>query len=125
MIDEFVRVEHPRGLGIGDSSFIGRGALIHAGGDVRIGRDVLIGPGVKIWSVDHVFSSRDIPIRLQGHEPAPVRIGDDAWLGVDCIVLKGVSIGLGAVIGAGSVVTKDIPDYAIAVGVPARVVGSR
>jgi acetyltransferase-like isoleucine patch superfamily enzyme len=55
----------------------------------------------------------------------PIRIGDGAWLGTGCIVLDGVSIGRGAVVGAGAVVTKDVPDWAIVVGVPARQVGTR
>ena len=125
MIDEFVRIDKPERLEIGDSSFVGRSAFIHAGGGVRIGRDVLIGPGVKVWSVDHCFSERMVPIRQQGHEFAQVVIGDDVWIGVDSVILKGVTVGHGAVVGAGSVVTKDVEAFGIVGGVPARVIGSR
>lgn len=124
-IDEFVRVDKPNRLQIGDETFIGRGTFIHAGGGVQIGANVLIGPYVKIWSADHCFADRSKPINEQGHEFAPIVIDDDVWLGVDCIILKGVTIGRGAVVGAGSVVTKDIPPYAVVVGVPAQVIGSR
>ena len=109
-IDEFVRIDRAEGLEIGDSSFIGRGAFIHAGGGVTIGCDVLVGPGVKIWSADHCFGDRARPIRTQGHRFAPVVIEDDVWLGVDCIVLKGVVIGRGAVVGAGALVTRTSTD---------------
>jgi len=125
MIEELVRIDKPERLEIGPESFIGRGAFIHAGGGVKIGRDVLIGPGVKIWSADHCFADRARPIRKQGHEFAEVVIGDDAWIGVDSVILKGVSVGPGAVVGAGSVVTKNVEAFKIVGGVPARVIGAR
>ena len=108
---------------IGNNSFIGRGTFINAAGGVRIGSDVLIGPGVKIWSADHQFSSREIPIRAQGHSVSPVVIGDDVWIGVNSVILRGATIGKGAVIAAGSVVTKDIAEFQIATSVPAKVIG--
>lgn len=125
MIDEFVRIDHPTNLVVGNNSFIGRGTFINAAGGVRIGSDVLIGPGVKIWSADHQFFSREIPIRAQGHAVSPVVIGDDVWIGVDSVVLRGVSIGKGSVIAAASVVTKDIAEFQIVAGVPAKVIGQR
>ena len=67
----------------------------------------------------------DRPMRAQGYTTAPIIIGDDVWLGAKSVVLKGVSIGHGAVVGAGSVVTRSLPSGAIAVGAPARVVASR
>ena len=84
-IDEFVRIDRPNGLKIGDEIFIGRGTFIHAGGGVQIGANVLVGPYVKIWSADHRFADRNIPIREQGHEFSLVIIGDYVWLGLDCI----------------------------------------
>jgi len=66
-----------------------------------------------------------VPIKDQGIVKRPVRIGPDVWLGTKATVLRGVEIGRGSVIGANSVVTRDVPDYAIAVGVPAKVVRSR
>ncbi|NEQ84957.1 MAG: maltose O-acetyltransferase [Moorea sp. SIO2I5] len=68
----------------------------------------------------------DIPMMEQGvYSKGPVVIGDDVWLGAGAIVLDGVRIGKGCIIGAGAVVTKDLPDYAVAIGVPARVIRMR
>ena len=64
-------------------------------------------------------------MRTQGYTTAPIIIGDDVWLGSKSVVLKGVSIGKGAVVGAGAVVTRSLPSGVIAVGAPARVIGSR
>jgi len=94
-------------------------------GSIRIGHGVQIAPGCSFYPYDHGVDSNDLiskqPIRSRGD----IVIGDDAWLGVGVCVLDGVRIGKGAVIGAGSVVTREIPDYSIAVGAPARVVKSR
>jgi len=125
MIDEFVRIDHPKNLVIGDNTFIGRGCFINAAGNVIIGSNILIGPGVKIWSADHRFSSREIPICNQGHILSPVVIEDDVWIGVDSVILKGVTIGKGAVVAAGSVVTKNVAAFQIVAGVPASVNGVR
>ena len=90
-------------------------------GSIQIGRDVLIAPNCAFYPYDHTVASgehiRNQPLQTKGG----IFIDDDAWLGVGVIVLDGVRIGKGAVIGAGSVVTRDIPDNGIAVGVPARV----
>jgi acetyltransferase-like isoleucine patch superfamily enzyme len=94
-------------------------------GSIRIGHGVQIAPYCSFYPYDHGIAPDNLiskqPIRSTGD----IVIGDDAWLGVGVCVLDGGRIGKGAVIGAGSVVTSDIPDYAIAVGVPARVVKSR
>jgi len=66
-----------------------------------------------------------VPIRQQGADERPIVIGDDVWIAASAIVLGGVTVGDGAVVGAGAVVTKDIPPYSIALGVPAQVVGQR
>lgn len=88
---------------------------------VEIGQDCLISPFCYIIDSDHGFQ-KGLPIRSQKYTINPVVIGDDVWIGVGSAVLKGVSIGAGSVIGARSVVTKDIPESVIAVGSPARVV---
>jgi maltose O-acetyltransferase len=91
---------------------------IFGGGGVRIGARTLISAGCSIASITH---SERIATRHQGIELA-VTIEEDCWLGTGAIVLPGVSIGRGSIIGAGAVVTKDIPPLSLAVGVPARVV---
>lgn len=107
-------------LSIGDNSGIGEYSEIY--GDVRIGNDVMMGTNCIIYSRNHSFARTDIPIWQQGFsEVKPVIIGNDVWIGGRVTILPGVHIGNGAIIGAGAVVTKDVPEYAIAVGNPAIV----
>lgn len=109
---------------IGDNTVIGRRNVITAKNMIKIGSDVLIGSDVQI--VDHSHGKRrDTPIRLQKADIGSVEIGDDVWIGAGSKILMNVKIGKGAVIGANSVVLSDIPEYAIAVGAPARVVKYR
>lgn len=90
------------------------------GNDTIIGSDVMFGPDVSILSGGHNFERIDIPMREQGATPRrPVVIGDDVWIGTRVIILPGVHIGSHSIIGAGSVVTKDVPEYAIVAGNPA------
>ena len=110
---------------IGADSYIGSGVVIVCRERIEIGPDALIAEQVIIRDQDHAFADLDRPIREQGFDVAPVRIGPDVWLGAGTAVLKGVSIGAGAVTGAGSVVTRDVADLAVVAGVPARVLGSR
>jgi len=94
--------------------------------DLRIGSQVQIAPQCTFSPYEHNFADLSQPIWAQGlRSKGPIIVEDDAWLGVGVHVLEGVTIGRGAVIGAGAVVTQDIPAYAIAAGVPARVIGYR
>jgi maltose O-acetyltransferase len=91
-----------------------------------IGNDVLIAPGAVILSRMHEFKDLDIPISLQGYKAEkPVIVSDGVWLGRNSIVMPGISIGAGAIVGAGSVVTKDVPANAIVGGVPAKLIRYR
>ncbi len=118
--------------GYGGSLVIGSDSSIHPRcqinayvSQVRIGNGVMIAPNCAFYPYDHGFQP-DQPIRKQPlRSRGDIIIGDDAWLGFGVIVLGGVRIGRGAAIGAGAVVTRDIPDGAIAVGNPARVVKLR
>jgi maltose O-acetyltransferase len=112
-------VERGGELTIGDRTFLNYGVSIGATHSIRIGSDCSFGPYVNV--VDTGFHGLEPERRGERPPPEPVRIGDNVWLGVRVIVLPGVAIGDGAVIGAGSVVTGDIPPRALAVGVPARV----
>lgn len=109
---------------IGDYTSIGPYTCL-AGRDIKIGKYCLIAPHVGIFANNHVFSDPNCPIVQQGHTYKGIVIEDDCWLGSGVKVLDGVTIGRGSVIGAGAVVTKDIPPYSIAVGVPAKVVSNR
>ncbi|MCB9159898.1 MAG: CatB-related O-acetyltransferase [Caldilineaceae bacterium] len=86
----------------------------------------MMAPDVTIVGENHRFDRLDLPMRLQGYQRfPPVRIEDDVWIGARAIILPGVTIGQGAIIGAGAVVTKDVPAYAVCAGNPARVLRLR
>ena len=107
-------------LYIGDNVTIGRFCHINAYQSVIMEDDVLIADRVFISDVSHEFRQKDISIMFQGHDtPRPVRLKKGCWIGVGVSILPGVTIGQYAVVGANAVVTKDVPDYHIAVGVPA------
>jgi acetyltransferase-like isoleucine patch superfamily enzyme len=115
------------GITVGDFTAFNNGVHINAscGGHIRIGSHCPIGPGVVMRTANHRFSNADEFIQNQGHEAADITIEDDCWLGANVIVLGGVKIGRGAVVGAGAVVSKDVPEMAVVVGVPARVINYR
>lgn len=111
-------------LTVGDFAFIGRGCEIDVAESVTIGSHTLIAPNVFI--TDHTHNhARALRLDEQGNRIAPVVIGSDAWIGAHAVVLPGVTVGDGAIVGAGAVVTKDVAPYAIVAGVPARAIGSR
>lgn len=112
-------------ISIGKNTFLGPYVVIYGHGSVIIGSNSLIAMGVKIISANHAITEREILINSQPDIVKKITIGNDVWLGADVKVLSGVKIGNGAIIGAGSVVNKDIPDYAIAVGVPAKILRYR
>ena len=103
---------------IGDGVYFNAGCTILDSGSVKIGARTLFGPNVQIYCAEH---HREADLRAAGHEIArPVDIGADVWIGGGAVILPGVSIDDGAVIGAGSVVTRDVASNAIIVGNPAR-----
>jgi acetyltransferase-like isoleucine patch superfamily enzyme len=110
---------------IGDETWIGQQCFFHSAGGITIGKQVGIGPGVRIITSVHEEAGRDTSVLFSPVQFAPVTIEDHVDLGVGSIVLPGVTIGRGAVIGAGAVVNRSIPAYAVAAGVPARVIRER
>jgi len=113
-----------KGIIIGDNSAFNADCWI--ANDTVLGQDVMMGPRVSIISGSHHFDSIDIPMRVQGAPPRnPVVIGDDVWVGTQSIILPGIRVGSHAIIGAGSVVTKDVPEWAIVAGNPAKLIRSR
>lgn len=118
-------VKFPEKLFIGNNVIINRNVFITARDYIYIGNDVLIGQNTIINSGNHNFSNPNMPISTQGHSSNKIIIGNDVWIGANCSVLKGVKIGDGAVIGAGSVVTKDVAPYTIVAGVPAKKIKNR
>ncbi len=127
---EDVNVEHGawfgsgRGISLGDRSDIGMDALVI--GPLRIGADVMIGPRCVFLASSHETADVTRPMNTQGFGPdREIVIEDDVFIGAGTTVLAGRRIGRGAIVGAGSVVTRDIPPWSVAVGNPARVVRSR
>lgn len=109
---------------IGPRTTVGHYTFIYASEEIHIGADCLIAPFVYLVDSDH-GTRRTLPINRQGNQTAPVRIGNDVWLGTGARILKGVTIGDGAVVAAGALVKEDVPPYAIVGGIPARILGER
>jgi maltose O-acetyltransferase len=115
---------------LGDRSFVNVNCVFLDSAEIRIGANALIGPAVQLLTVTHPLraSERIVPNeeRVAGRSPyrthaAPIRVGDNVWIGAGTIVLPGVTIGDDVTIGAGSVVTSDIPAGSLALGQPCRV----
>jgi acetyltransferase-like isoleucine patch superfamily enzyme len=113
------------GITIGENCFIGEFNVVRGQGGVHIGDGVYTGPMVQFVAVNHVYSDLARPIREQGITAKGIVIEDDVWIGANTVVVDGVTIGRGSVIGAGAVVTSDIPPYSIAVGAPAKRIKDR
>lgn len=116
---------HEGWIKIGDNCTVNNYAILYGQGGLEIGDDVRISASVMIIPMNHIFEDPDIPIWKQGIKAIGIKIEDDVWIGAGAIILDGVTIGKGSVIGAGAVVTKNIPQYSIAVGIPARVIKKR
>lgn len=112
-------------LEIGENVGIAANAFIAVRGKLKIGSNTIFGPGVSIHTENHNFDKIDIPIRLQGATRKGVTIGEDCWIGSKVTILDGVNIGNHVIVAAGAVVNKDIPDYSIVGGVPAKIIKER
>jgi maltose O-acetyltransferase len=124
-----VNIEHGADIGtgtgieIGENSGIGINCFVKY---AKIGNNVMMGPDVVFISQNHDFSDPDRPLQQQGYiESPPIEIGDNVWIGTKSIILPGKKIGKNVIIGAGSVVTKDVPDCAIVAGNPAKIIRYR
>ena len=110
---------------VGDNSFIGAGCEFNIHEKIVVGSEVMISAGCRFIDSDHGFAHRALPMIRQPGRKEPIVIGDDVWIGTDAVVLRGVTIGRGAIGAAGAVVTKSIPEFEIWGGVPARKLGVR
>jgi acetyltransferase-like isoleucine patch superfamily enzyme len=110
------------GIVIGQRSLIGEGCVLRGQGGITIGDDVFLAPLVQVLAVNHVYNDTSRPISFQGITTQGITIEDGAWIGGGAILLDGVRVGRNAVVGAGAVVTRDVPPFTVAVGNPARVV---
>jgi acetyltransferase-like isoleucine patch superfamily enzyme len=109
------------GVSLGAHSYVGPNCVLFGAGGIEIGEAVLISPGVVITSHQHSFKRSDQDMREQPLDFGKVIVGRDVWIGANATILPSVRIGPGSVIGAGAVVTGDIPAGVVALGVPARV----
>lgn len=112
---------------IGDNVSMNSNVIINAdmGGNIVIGNNVIIGPNVVVRASNHAFANTNIPIREQGHNAGSIIVNDDVWIGANAILLPNIKIGRGAIIAAGAVVTKNVDDYSIVAGIPARKIRNR
>mgnify|MGYP001551434155 CR=1 FL=1 len=101
---------------IGDNCTINHNCVIYGHGGLIIGNNVIIAANTVIIPANHIYSDPEKPIRLQGHTREGIIIGNDVWIGANCSILDGVTIGNGAIIGAGSVITKNVAAHNVVVG---------
>jgi acetyltransferase-like isoleucine patch superfamily enzyme len=126
-VDLFVHPDDPETreaiIEIGDNVHIGTNNIIGARKKIVFEENVLMGPHVMVGDHSHEYADIEIPVKFQKvTEPGPVRIERDSWIGANAFIMPHVTIGRHAVIGANSVVNRDIPPYSVAVGSPARVI---
>ena len=147
-IGEHPEIACPENIRVGDRVYADRGLVLRAcgggavvvgddvtvngnvriiadGGRIEIGSKVMIGPNVVMRPTDHGFERSDLPIKEQHNTVGEVVIGSDVWIAANVVLLRGARVGDHAVVGAGSVVNSEIPEWAIAAGVPARVIRYR
>jgi len=114
-----------KNLVVEDCVDLAKDVLITTGGGVFIGKRTLIGYRTQILSADHKIPPRGEPFPVSGDKYSPIRIENDVWIGANCIITSGITIGEGAVIAGGSIVTKNVEPYAIVGGNPAKLIRMR
>ena len=117
---------HDSTLGIGENcSFNNNVQISAAHGQIHIGNDVIIGANTIIRAGTHRYERTNVPIRKQGHKRGKIIIEDDVWISSNVVITADVTLGKGSVVGAGAVVTKNVPAYVFVAGVPAEVIRTR
>lgn len=128
-VGESINIEKGADFGTGDNITIGNnsglGVNCHIRGPLSIGNDVMMGPDVVILTTNHVYSDLSTLMRSQGSVQKRVIIKDNVWIGARVIILPGVTIGYGAILAAGSVVTKNVPPNCLVGGNPAKLIKHR
>ncbi len=127
------RIHPTASLRFGKNIFLGKNSHINAyccvwaspNSKIVLGDNLVMGPGCKMFSSNHSTNETDIPMNVQPYVEKDIIIGNDVWLGANSIILAGANIGDGTVVAAGSVVTKDLPSYVIAAGIPAGPIKNR
>lgn len=119
-IHDHVYLLNPDTMAFGNNVSVHPMCYFQGNGGITIGNDVSIAHGVTLMTETHNYSDANVPIKDQGLKTLPIHISENVWIGAKATVLCGRRIGSGAIIGAGAVVTKDVPENAIVAGVPAR-----
>lgn len=120
-----VKIFSPKNISIGENVRIGARSILSGQGGITIGNNVSLGPEVIIWSANHNYMRpNELPYDKE-YIKRPVVIEDNVWIGARCSLIPGVRIREGAVIGLGSVVTKDVPECAVVAGNPAKIIKYR
>lgn len=120
-IEDFCTVNNGVGdIIIGDDSRVGLGSVLI--GPVTIGKQVILAQNIVLSGLNHTYSDINVPTRLQRVTTSPIVVEDEVWIGANAVIIAGVTIGKHSVVAGGSVVTKSIPSYSVAVGNPAKVV---
>ena len=130
VIDAFVKIKPAGGMGdvvIGEGSVINSGCVLYTGNGIEIGRYVAIAANCTFAPTNHQFARRDMLICKQGFKPSRggIRIGNDVWIGANCVILDGADIGEGCVVGAGSLVRGTLEPYGVYAGAPLRKISER
>jgi acetyltransferase-like isoleucine patch superfamily enzyme len=125
ILDSDIYISKPENISIGDGTYIGQGVTLNAADEISFGENCGIASGSYFMTWNHVIDQKVVELRSTGKESAPISVGDGAWVGYNAIILPGVKIGTGAVVGAGAVVTGDVPDWTVVVGVPASPIAVR
>lgn len=120
-----VKIMSPQKVSIGNDVLLNEDVKIGGQCGVTIGNYVLIGYNVNIISENHAYQNHLLPIMKQGYFGGPITIQDDVWIGSNAVILPNVTIGKGAIVGANAVVTKDVKQYAIVGGIPAKIIKYR
>lgn len=124
-IREGVTFWFPRRFAMGRNCTLNEWVYIDAYGGITLGDGVRVAARASLISVNHRFDDPDQPIHMQGLVPGRIVVGDDVWIGINATILAGVTIGRGAIVAAGAVVTREVPPLAIVGGVPAKIIGWR
>lgn len=117
--------DYGQGLVMGEHSSIGPYGYVGCSGKITIGRNVMLGPKCSLFAENHNFSDKKTDIKSQGVSQKGITIEDDCWIGSNVVILDGVTIGRGSVIGAGTLVTKDVPAGSIVMDIRDKVMRRR
>lgn len=121
-----VRINFPERMSVGNNSYINGGDfIIGESSSITIGNDCLISYNVHFRTVTHCYEDKKLLIRQQGHKESDIVVEDDVWVGFGAQIMPGTTLHKGCVVGAGSVVTHDVPSYAVVGGVPSHIIKFR